>query len=85
MSVLFTSEDGWIISHLHYLNEIYKQVEAGCEVKRLNFNSKLFEINSQYLRQNQVENLIQNISGENTKKKKRKRTPTLPNDILKLV
>lgn len=85
MSILFTSEHGWIISHLDYLNKIYEQVEEKHEYKTLKFNPTFFEINSQYLRQNQVENFKQNNIKENAKKRKRKNITTLPNDILEMV
>ncbi|XP_076281982.1 methyltransferase like 4 [Lasioglossum baleicum] len=84
MSVIFNTEEGWIISHLQYLNDIYKNVKDCNTQCKLIFNKTLFEINSQYLRQNQItkfnrqeENLLQN------KSRKRKRSKLLPEDGLK--
>lgn len=86
MSISFSTEVGWIISHSQYLNDIYKNVKD-CNTRcKLIFNETLFEINSQYLRQNQTtqfdrdeENPLQN------KSRKRKRSRLLPEDDLKEV
>lgn len=79
MSILFTSSDGWIISHLDYVNEIYKNIEIDETPKILRFNENFFKINSQYLRQNQVKKKETTIV---SKKKKRKLHNVLPDNIL---
>ncbi|KAL0113067.1 hypothetical protein PUN28_012355 [Cardiocondyla obscurior] len=80
MSLLYVSEEGWIISHLKYLNEIYKEVRTlENELCNLGFNKMIFEINSQYLRQNQVAQTIQEPHDSAMhSKKKRKRSQRLP-------
>lgn len=86
MSLLFTSKEGWIISHLQYLNDIYKKVlndNAFCSLK---FNKMIFEINSQYLRQNQIAQTSQdNAATLHGKSKRRKRSNTLPQKDLEEV
>ncbi|XP_032666350.1 N(6)-adenine-specific DNA methyltransferase METTL4 [Odontomachus brunneus] len=86
MSLLFTSKEGWIISHLQYLNDIYKKVfndNAFCSLK---FNKMIFEINSQYLRQNQIAQTSQdNAALLHGKSKRRKRSNTLPQKDLEEV
>ena len=86
MSILFASNDGWIISHLDYINSIYKSVEDEHENKTLRFNEILFKVNSQYLRQNQIEsqnNAEANI--KSLKKRKRSKSQTLPPEVLQQV
>ncbi|CAL7942934.1 unnamed protein product [Xylocopa violacea] len=84
MSLIFSTEEGWIISHLKYLNNIYTNVKDGKTQCKLIFNETLFEINSQYLRQNQT---IQSDQCEGillqNKTKKRKRSKLLPDEDLK--
>lgn len=77
MSILLTSEEGWIISHLQYLNEIYKEVLNEDRFCVLIFNKMIFEINSQYLRQNQIVQTVQDDAILHNKKK-RKRSQLLP-------
>ncbi|XP_043273744.1 N(6)-adenine-specific methyltransferase METTL4 isoform X2 [Venturia canescens] len=54
MSILLSTEDGWILSHLQYLNEIYKNVINIDKACNLKFDERFFAINSQFLRNNQV-------------------------------
>lgn len=77
MSILLTSEEGWIISHLQYLDEIYKKVLNESRFCALIFNKMIFEINSQYLRQNQIPQTVQDDAVSHSKKK-RKRSQLLP-------
>lgn len=78
MSLLFTSQEGWIVSHLQYLNDIYKKVSNNDAFCALEFNKMIFEINSQYLRQNQIVQTVQNAISLHGKGKKRKRSNALP-------
>ncbi|XP_076246663.1 methyltransferase like 4 isoform X2 [Calliopsis andreniformis] len=84
MSLIFSNSEGWIISHLQYLNDIYKTARDGSLQCRLMFNETLFEINSQYLRQNQIirGNQQEEIPAQN-KNRKRKRSKLLPDEDLK--
>ncbi|GAB1866716.1 Methyltransferase-like protein 4 [Camponotus japonicus] len=77
MSILLTSEEGWIISHLQYLDEIYKEVLNEGRFCALIFNKMIFEINSQYLRPNQIAQTVQDDAVSHSKKK-RKRSQLLP-------
>ncbi|XP_011500459.1 PREDICTED: methyltransferase-like protein 4 [Ceratosolen solmsi marchali] len=84
MSILFDSDDGWIISHLDYLNKIYEIVEDEQQNKVLNFNESLFKINTQYLRQNQIDSFKKKDANVNSlKKRRKKKSQILPEDILK--
>lgn len=86
MSLLFTSEEGWIISHLQYLNEIYKEVLSNNEFCALEFNKMIFEINSQYLRQNQIAQIVSDSNALlHPKSKRRKRSNLLPEKDLEEV
>jgi len=77
MSLLFTSEGGWIVSHLRYINEIYEQVLIDNGFCALTFNEMLFDINSRYLRENQVARIVEdNVALRG--KRKRKRSQLLP-------
>lgn len=84
MSFLHISEEGWIISHLQYLNEIYKKVQNENGFCALGFNKMIFEVNSQYLRQNQIAQTVQESqeSQDSTVihngRKKRKRSQRVP-------
>lgn len=77
MSILLSSEEGWIVSHLQYLNEIYKRVLNDRGFCVLVFNKMIFEINSQYLRPNQIAQTVQDDAVSHSKKK-RKRSQLLP-------
>ncbi|XP_024874937.1 methyltransferase-like protein 4 [Temnothorax curvispinosus] len=88
MSILHVSEEGWIISHLQYLNEIYKKVQNENGFCALGFNKMIFEINSQYLRQNQIAQTVQESQDSTTmlnNRKKRKRSQRLPQKDLEEV
>lgn len=87
MSLLHISEEGWIVSHLQYLNEIYKKVQNENGFCALSFNKMIFEINSQYLRQNQIAQVVQESqdSGIMHSRKKRKRSQRLPQKDLEEV
>jgi hypothetical protein len=86
MSILFESENGWIISHLDYLHNIYKIVKDEHKDKALKFNESFFKINSQYLRQNAIPNHKKNKDNINSlNKRKRKKSTKLSEDILKEV
>ncbi|XP_012254993.2 N(6)-adenine-specific methyltransferase METTL4 [Athalia rosae] len=88
MSLTFTSEDGWIISHLKYINNIYKNITDGTTIRSLAFNGEFFDINTKYLRQNQgcnqsdndaeIEAGVGNSKVSQTKSKKRKRVKEFP-------
>lgn len=83
MSIAFSSTDGWIISHLEYLNNVYKSVTTKTGLHSLTFNNMLFEINSQYLRQNQIAHSTQDEANPlSNKTRKRKRNKLLPQDHL---
>lgn len=78
MSLLLTAEEGWIISHIHYLNDIYKHVQHEQQSKTLKFKESFFKITSPYLRQNQRKKLDEQShkldSNEYFSSKKRKKT-----------
>lgn len=80
MSLLHVSEEGWIVSHLQYLSEIYKRVQNENGFSTLSFNKMIFEINSQFLRQNQIAQSVQESqdSAIMYNRKKRKRSQQLP-------
>nr|XP_012227080.1 PREDICTED: methyltransferase-like protein 4 isoform X2 [Linepithema humile] len=84
MSLLFASKEGWIISHLQYVNEMYGKVVRDNGLCALSFNELIFEINSQYLRQNQVAQTDQDSSILHGKRK-RKRLQLLPQKDLEKV
>lgn len=83
MSLIFCTEEGWIISHLQYLNDIYNNAKNNNKQSKLIFNNTLFKINSQYLRQNQISQSEQDdgMSLQN-KNRKRKRSILLPDKDL---
>ncbi|XP_076396799.1 methyltransferase like 4 isoform X2 [Megachile rotundata] len=84
MSLIFSNEEGWIISHLQYLNDIYNRVKNSNKQIKLIFNDTLFEINSQYLRQNQINQSQQyDAMPLQSKSRKRKRSKFLPDKDLK--
>lgn len=84
MSLIFSNEEGWIISHLQYLNDIYNRVQNSNKQIKLIFNDTLFEINSQYLRQNQINQSQQyDAMSLQSKSRKRKRSKFLPDKDLK--
>ncbi|KAG5329683.1 METL4 protein, partial [Acromyrmex heyeri] len=87
MSLLHISEEGWIISHLEYLNEIYKKVQNEDGFCALGFNKMIFEINSQYLRPNQIVQTVQESQNSAIihNRKKRKRSQQLPEKDLEEV
>lgn len=86
MSLLHVSEEGWIVSHLQYLDEIYRKVRYENGFCALGFNKMIFEINSQYLRQNQIAQTIQESQDNTiTHKKKRKRLQLLPQKDLEKI
>ena len=87
MSLLHISEEGWIISHLEYLNEIYKKVQNEDGFCALGFNKMIFEINSQYLRPNQIVQTVQESQNSAIihNRKKRKRSQQLPKKDLEEV
>ncbi|KYN06658.1 PREDICTED: methyltransferase-like protein 4 [Cyphomyrmex costatus] len=87
MSLLHISEEGWIISHLQYLDEIYKKVQNIDGFCTLSFNKMIFEINSQYLRPNQIVQTIQESQNNAIiyNRKKRKRSQQLPQKDLEEV
>ena len=86
MSLIFSTEEGWIISHLKYLNNIYTNVKNDNTQCKLIFNEILFDINSQYLRQNQtIQSEQQEGISLQSKTKKRKRLKLLPDEDLKEV
>ncbi|XP_025158300.1 methyltransferase-like protein 4 isoform X4 [Harpegnathos saltator] len=86
MSILFTSKEGWILSHLQYLNDIYKKVLNDNGFCALEFNKMIFEINSQYLRQNQIAQIAQDsIISLHGKNKRKKRSNLLPQKDLEEV
>ncbi|XP_012285780.1 methyltransferase-like protein 4 [Orussus abietinus] len=77
MSLTFTSPDGWVVSHLEYINAVYESVSCGPKLCTLSFNDLLFNINSQYLRQNQN---VQADEAESSasQARKRKRSKSYP-------
>ncbi|XP_017876673.1 methyltransferase-like protein 4 [Ceratina calcarata] len=84
MSVIFSIKEGWIISHLKYLNNIYTNVKNNNTQYKLSFNEILFEINSQYLRHNQTTQSDQHEGCSiQSKIRKRKRSKLLPDEDLK--
>lgn len=86
MSILFSSEDGWIVSHLDYLHSIYESVEDDHKVVKLEFNDAFFKVNSRYLRQNQVDKCKVGVKPTAARvRNKRKYGHTLPQNILEQV
>ncbi|XP_058805171.1 N(6)-adenine-specific methyltransferase METTL4 isoform X2 [Phymastichus coffea] len=85
MSIVFESENGWIISHLDYLHSIYQQVEDDQKLIKLEFNDQFFKVNSQYFQHSQTngckDNVKINISSIH-KRNKRKNISTLPQNKL---
>ncbi|KAK0090781.1 hypothetical protein PV325_003801 [Microctonus aethiopoides] len=73
MSILLTHEDGWIISHLQFINKVYNNVNYNNINCKLRFKEDLFNINSQYLRANQVRKIASEVSLKRDCKKSRKR------------
>ncbi|XP_024939491.1 methyltransferase-like protein 4 isoform X2 [Cephus cinctus] len=73
MCLKYAAADGWIISHLDHLDNSYKYVREGDKILSLKFNELLFDINSQYLRGNQVVNDDEE-SASSGKTRKRKRS-----------
>ena len=85
MSLLYSSKEGWIISHLQYLDEIYKDVKDSNESKRqfsLQFNKTLFDINSKFLRRNQLADTKEDKSIGRCEKRKRKKSNFLSDNFL---
>ncbi|XP_066586024.1 N(6)-adenine-specific methyltransferase METTL4 [Prorops nasuta] len=76
MTVIFSTDDGWILSHLQYLNNIYNVVTSNKHKCSLKFDENIFEINSQYLRTNQCGHDFENEIFN--RKRKRKHTKKLP-------
>lgn len=86
MTVLLSTEDGWIVSHLEYLNEIYKSVNDEERNTSLAFNREVFEINSQFLRIDQFEKSEERAAKiVDVKSKKRKRSNELSDEDLQQV
>ncbi|XP_015109133.1 methyltransferase-like protein 4 [Diachasma alloeum] len=93
MSLLLTTETGWIISHLKYIKTIYRDIKNKNQQDQefeLNFYNKLFDINCQYLRDNQFEKAINGVikdnnddDDKNKRKRKRKRKFEVDSSILK--
>lgn len=84
MSVILSINEGWIVSHLKYLNNIYTNVKNNNAQCKLSFNEILFEINSQYFRHNQTIQSDQHEGGSiQSKVRKRKRSKLLPDEDLK--
>lgn len=82
MSVLLSTNEGWMLSHLEYLNKIYETVEDGCNIKKLKFNENIFKITSQYLRTNQIESNLKEDDVRKMKRKKSKNAVTLADEVL---
>ncbi|XP_014209810.1 methyltransferase-like protein 4, partial [Copidosoma floridanum] len=80
MSILFSSEDGWILSHLDYMHKIYENVQYEDSYETLKFKDNFFKINSQFSRQNQIEN--GNTDKEVKPRKKKRKLNVLPEDVL---
>lgn len=79
MSILFATGEGWIVCHSKYINELYAKVNnrnKNDNFFSLQFNKDLFNINSKYLRQNQ----LQSISSSTFKRVRRKRAKNLLDD-----
>lgn len=86
MSILYSTEKGWIISHLQYIDKLYAKVQNRNESNffySLHFNKDLFNINSKFLRKNQLKNASDELSV--SKSRKRKKLNLLPDDFLKEV
>ncbi|XP_008544272.1 N(6)-adenine-specific methyltransferase METTL4 [Microplitis demolitor] len=73
MSILSASDNGWIISHSEYLNKIYHNVNNKNELLSLEFDKKVFYINSKFLRSNQILKVNQEKLMTNKKKFKKKK------------
>ncbi|XP_033228547.1 N(6)-adenine-specific DNA methyltransferase METTL4 isoform X2 [Belonocnema kinseyi] len=86
MSVLQSTEEGWILSHLEFINKMYEKVINKSESEKhfsLQFNKTLFDINSVFLRQNQVKNVCSNGSSVSHRRtRKRKKSNLLPAHFL---
>ncbi|KAJ8672833.1 hypothetical protein QAD02_004093 [Eretmocerus hayati] len=81
MSILFTSSDGCIISHIDYLNDIYKNVDLDGKIRKLKFKDDFFKINSQFLRQNQIKNVNEVEKDQRPPRKKMKKVQSLPENL----
>lgn len=68
MSVLVSTEYGWVISHFEYIKNIYKDVTKG-DKHDYQLKNDLFKINSPFLRFNEN---INKYYDSNLKKRKRK-------------
>ncbi|KAH0561153.1 N(6)-adenine-specific methyltransferase METTL4 [Cotesia glomerata] len=79
MSILVVHDKGWIISHLEYLNKIYNNVYNDNELLELEFNKKVFDINSPFLRNNQIPKMSEDKSM--TKKKKSKKRKNIDGSV----
>lgn len=89
MSIVFTHQNGWILSHENYINEIYKNVRCHAIVSSFKLKSAFFNINSPFLRQNQWRMLNKNEEDTNnlvsSKRKKRKKAISFTNDLVEQV
>ncbi|XP_034940928.1 N(6)-adenine-specific methyltransferase METTL4 [Chelonus insularis] len=72
MSLLLTTDQGWLISHLNYLHDIYNNVDNNDQTLEMKFDYRFFAINSPFLRQNQVSKLNNKTSAENKRIRKKK-------------
>lgn len=86
MSILHSTDEGWIISHLQYIDKVYSKVKYKNKVFiSLHFNKDLFNITSKFLRQNQWKNKDEESNVSKCKKRKRKKFNLLPDEFLKEV
>lgn len=88
MSVSLTTSDGWIISHLDYITEIYNKYPKRENQKfGLNCYKQLFKINCQYLRDNQfskaIDGVLKDDKSSDRKRKSRKRKLEIDDSIFK--
>ena len=85
MSILFSCDEGWIISHLDYLNKIYENTEDSGSLFNLKFKESFFKINSQFHRLNQINKADDDVEAKkgktDCKKKKRCKAQLLSKEI----
>lgn len=72
MSSVCSKENYSIISHLQYLHDLYKETKSDSNISKLTFSNDFFKINSQFLRQNQINKNTD--KRQDVKKKKQKET-----------
>lgn len=83
MSILYTNDKGWIISHANFLKNLYQNVVRmkDGECFTLKYDDSMFDINSKFMRQNQRVALTKNPE----KKTKRKRNLSVLDNLEEVI